>query len=219
MIFWKDLVVFPVSKLKCLETGKRQNPLNTESSLNMESVWKQENYKILWIRKEAGNRKMTKSFSWAKTWLTRGTDRPFRCLDAQSETPSNYLPIVGRRYPKREYIQYQYKYYNYNYSCIPQSLAVYIQYKYMKYRGPICRQKNGAQFATKNISEAQFGEAKIFQGPICLGPICRGPICRGPICLGPICLAQFAGPDLPGLNLLGPNLPHPNLFGAQSDGA
>ena len=64
MIFSKDVVVFPVSwhfwKVKvsgnretpksleygkCPETGKRQNPLNTES------VWKQGNSKILWTRK------------------------------------------------------------------------------------------------------------------------------------------------------------------------
>ena len=41
---------------KCLETGKRQNPLNTEriwkqeidkNPLNTERVWKQENDKIL----------------------------------------------------------------------------------------------------------------------------------------------------------------------------
>ena len=35
----RDFVVF--EKGKCLETGKQQNPLNTES------VWKQENDKIL----------------------------------------------------------------------------------------------------------------------------------------------------------------------------
>ena len=60
---------------KCLETGKRQNPLNTES------VQKQGNNKIPWIRKVSGNRKTTKSFESAKTSLTRGAERPFRCLD------------------------------------------------------------------------------------------------------------------------------------------
>ena len=62
---------------KCPETRKWQNPLNTKS------VWKHENDKIPWIRKVSRNRKMTKSFAhaWAKTWLTRGTERPFRCLD------------------------------------------------------------------------------------------------------------------------------------------
>ena len=64
MIFSKDLVVFPVSRHfwkvkvsgnretpksleygKRLETGKKQNPLNTKS------VWKQGNSKFLWTRK------------------------------------------------------------------------------------------------------------------------------------------------------------------------
>ena len=38
---------------KCLETGKRQNPLNTagRGSLNTESVWKQENDKTPYIQK------------------------------------------------------------------------------------------------------------------------------------------------------------------------
>ena len=39
---------------KCLETGKRQNPLNTES------VQKHWNSKILWIRKVSGNRENIK---------------------------------------------------------------------------------------------------------------------------------------------------------------
>ena len=43
-----------------------------------------ENSKILWIRKVSRNRKMTKSFVIKKTWLTRGTERPFRCLDDPS---------------------------------------------------------------------------------------------------------------------------------------
>ena len=62
---------------KCLETGKRQNPLNTES------VQKQGNNKIPWIRKVSGNRKTTKSFESAKTSLTRGAEWPFRCLDEE----------------------------------------------------------------------------------------------------------------------------------------
>ena len=65
---------------KCLETGKRQNPLNTES------VQKQGNNKIPWIRKVSGNRKTTKSFESAKTSLTRGAERPFRCLDRTGKT-------------------------------------------------------------------------------------------------------------------------------------
>ena len=60
MIFSKDLVVFlfpdTFEKLKCLETGKRQNPLNVknvskqakhQNPLITESVWKQGNSKIL----------------------------------------------------------------------------------------------------------------------------------------------------------------------------
>ena len=75
---------------KCLETGKWQNPLNTESvlkqgkrqnPLNTESVWKQGNSKILWTQKMSGNRKMTKSFVCQKKCLTRVTEQPFRCLD------------------------------------------------------------------------------------------------------------------------------------------
>ena len=45
---------------KCPETGKLQHPLITES------VQKQENYKIPWLRKVSRNRKITKSFGWAK---------------------------------------------------------------------------------------------------------------------------------------------------------
>ena len=43
----------------------------------------------------------------------------------------NISPIFGRIYLIPEYIQYQYTYI-FNYSYIPQLLAVYIQYKYMK---------------------------------------------------------------------------------------
>ena len=98
MIFSMDLVVFPVSRHfwkvkvsgnretpksleygKRLETGKKQNPLNTKS------VWKQGNSKILWIRNMSRNRENSKILLIQKTWrtdgLTRGPDRPFRCLD------------------------------------------------------------------------------------------------------------------------------------------
>ena len=79
---------------KCPETGKLQHLLITES------VQKQENYKIPWLRKVSRNRKITKFFEgvtenekcletgkWQnplvvlKTWLTRGPNWPFRCLD------------------------------------------------------------------------------------------------------------------------------------------
>ena len=40
-----------------------------------------ESSKILWIQKVSWNRKMTKSLVITKTCLTRGTERPFRCLD------------------------------------------------------------------------------------------------------------------------------------------
>ena len=79
---------------KCPETGKLQHPLITES------VQKQENYKIPWLRKVSRNRKITKFFEgvtenekcletgkWQnplvvlKTWLTRGPSWTFRCLD------------------------------------------------------------------------------------------------------------------------------------------
>ena len=49
---------FP-ENLKCLETGKRQNPLNTEN------VQKQGNDIIPWIRKVSRNRETTKSFEWS----------------------------------------------------------------------------------------------------------------------------------------------------------
>ena len=131
---------------KCLETGKRQNPLNTESvwkqendkilwiqkesgnrkltksfeygksletgkwqnPLNTERVWKQGNDKFPWIRKESRNRKMTKPFASAKTSLTRGTDRPFRCLDCKTSLYSvtlmctvqltRHVPLCQREY-------------------------------------------------------------------------------------------------------------------------
>ena len=71
---------------KCPETGKLQNPLITESVQKRENYkiflhWgstdptnmgpqKQENNKIPWLRKVS-----------RKTWLTRGPNWPFRCLD------------------------------------------------------------------------------------------------------------------------------------------
>ena len=70
------------------EIGKRQNPLNTES------VQKQGNNKIPWIRKVSGNRKTTKSFESAKTSLTRGAERPFRCLDLSKFVPNVYVKIA-----------------------------------------------------------------------------------------------------------------------------
>ena len=74
-VSWNRETTKSLEYRKCLETGKRQNPLNTEN------VQKQGNDKIPWIRKVPGNRKTTKSFAWAKTSLTRGAERPFRCLD------------------------------------------------------------------------------------------------------------------------------------------
>ena len=80
IIFSRDLVVFlflnTYESKKCLETEKQPNPL--KKSL---SVQKQGNDKIPWIWKVSGNRKITKFFASAKTSLTRGTDRPFRCSD------------------------------------------------------------------------------------------------------------------------------------------
>ena len=64
----RDFFVF--EKGTCLETGKRQNILNTES------VWKQENDKILWIQKESGNRKLTKSFEYGKSLETGKWQNP-----------------------------------------------------------------------------------------------------------------------------------------------
>ena len=77
---------------KCLETGKRQNPLNTES------VQKQGNNKIPWIRKVSGNRKTTKSFESAKTSLTRGAERPFRCLDCSTKHELKQTEVKGSFY-------------------------------------------------------------------------------------------------------------------------
>ena len=42
---------------------------------------KRENSKILWTRKMSRNREHSKILLIQKTWLTRGANRPFRCLD------------------------------------------------------------------------------------------------------------------------------------------
>ena len=63
---------------KCLETGKRQNPLNTES------VQKQGNNKIPWIRKVSGNRETTKSLEYGKCLETGKQQNPLntkKCLE------------------------------------------------------------------------------------------------------------------------------------------
>ena len=42
---------------------------------------KRENSKILWTRKMSRNRENSKILLIQKTWITRGTNRPFRCLE------------------------------------------------------------------------------------------------------------------------------------------
>ena len=115
---------------------------------------------------------------------------------------------------------------------IPQLLAVYIQYKYMKYRGTICRGPTcrtrifqGPSLPQQNFQFAAKGPNLPPRGPICRGPICRGPICRGPIChqqvfRGPICRTQdFLGPNLPGAPFAGAQSAGAQFAGAQSAGA
>ena len=80
MIFSRDLVLFPVSKH--FWKGKVSRNRENSKILWIRKVSRnRENSKILWIRKVSRNRKMTKSFVIKKMWLTRGTERPFRCLD------------------------------------------------------------------------------------------------------------------------------------------
>ena len=115
---------------------------------------------------------------------------------------------------------------------IPQLLAEYIQYQYIKiqltYIFPIVGRIYPIQMNIKqgpNLPGLDLlGPNLPPRGPICRGPICRGPICRqgaqsagarfakkwqiGPQKVrGPICRQIGAGPNLPGPNLPGPNLP------------
>ena len=69
------MVVSPVEYGKCLETGKRQNPLLRQNRYLQGAPNDLEYGKCL----ETG--KMTNPLIVPKKCLTRGTERPFRCLD------------------------------------------------------------------------------------------------------------------------------------------
>ena len=68
----------------CLETWETTKSLEYGDSafLNIESVWKQENDKILWVTEK-------------RDPLTRGTEWQFRCLDKDiiKQTMGNIRPV------------------------------------------------------------------------------------------------------------------------------